>query len=477
MSRTLKIGKTLPNGKPFTLPLDAVAQTFACIGIRGSGKTTTVKRIAEQMCKAGLPWIAFDPVGVWWGLRANKDGSPSDLPVVVFGGKHGDIPIGKGDGKRVARAVVRENICAVIDVFRESKAFWRTFLADMCLELMELEPEEPRHIFIEEAPEFVPQKGRYDLTARTKEAVERLIRLGRNQGYGATLISQRSATVDKDVLSQCENLIVMRSTGRHDRKALQEWVDEKDEDGTNISLEGLAQLQAGEAYFWSPAWLEQFDRVKIHEAETHHPGKTRKVGAAKAKPVTMGNVGDFVERLRGQLEFAEAEEDEAKPKSRGAAKSSPSVERATAKAAVKATEGLKNQINDLTSEVTRLREENRRLKSVADRTSAAEAALSNTRKALQPLYEGLHGLFAETPTNGAPAVDMDVWDPWLAKAGKRGARKMLTILLEKPELTKQQLATLSGVAMKGGTFRGYLSWLRSNGLIRTDGDRVVLQTP
>lgn len=476
MSRALKIGKTQPSGNAFTLPLDAVAETFAVIGIRGSGKTTTVKRIAEQMCKTGLPWIAFDPVGVWWGLRANKDGSPSNLPVVVFGGKHGDIPIGRGDGKLVARAVVRENVCAVIDVFRESKAFWRTFLADLCLELMELEPEEPRHVFIEEAPEFVPQRGRTDLTARTKEAVERLVRLGRNQGYGATLISQRSATVDKDVLSQCENLIAMRSTGKHDRKALQEWVEEKgDEDAA--ALDGLSKLQAGEAYFWSPAWLQRFDRVKIHEAETFHPGRTRRVGAAKAKAVNLGDVGDFVDRLRGQLELAAVESEGAKPKHRGKSKAPASAELATAKAALKATEGLKAQIEDLTGEVTRLREQNRRLQAAADRTKAAEAALSKTRKALQPLYEGLHGLYAEAPDDGTPIIDMEVWEPWLAKAGKRGARKMLTILLEKPELTRQQLATLAGVALKGGTFRGYLSWLRSNGLVRTEGNRVFLLTP
>ena len=476
-SPSLDIGILDATGQKFTLPLDAVAETFAVIGIRGSGKTTTVKRIAEQMCKAGLPWIAFDPVGVWWGLRANKDGSPSNLPVVVFGGKHGDIPINKGDGKLVARAVVRENICAVIDVFRESKAFWRHFLAEMCLELMELEPDEPRHVFIEEAPEFVPQKGRTDLTQRTKEAVERLIRLGRNQGYGATLISQRSATVDKDVLSQCENLFVMRSTGKHDRKALQEWVDENAEGG-EAALGGLSKLESGQAYFWSPAWLKQFDLVKIHEAETHHPGKTRRVGAAKTKIVTMGDVGDFVERVQGQLDLAAVEVDEAKPKRSRAPRDDASAGRAVAKAALKETEGLKAEVEKHLAEVTRLREKCRRLEPLADEAKAARAALERTRKALQPLYDGLRGLYAEAGTGGGGgAVDMDVWEPWLAKAAKKGARKMLTLLLERPELTKQQLATLAGVSMKGGTFRTYLSWLRSNGLVRTDGDRVVLLEP
>ena len=91
MKSHLELG-TLMSGKKFTLPLDLVTRTLAIIGIRGSGKTVAATVLAEEMCEAGLPWVALDPVGVWWGLRVNPDGTPGGYPVVVLGGEHADLP-------------------------------------------------------------------------------------------------------------------------------------------------------------------------------------------------------------------------------------------------------------------------------------------------------------------------------------------------------------------------------------------------
>src|SRR5574342_544263 len=108
------------------LPVEILVQTLAIIGIRGSGKSTTARVLAEELHAAGLPWIAVDPVKVWWGVRAGRDGSSSGgLPVVVFGGKNGDISIGKDDGKKVAEAIIESNVCAVIDLSLLSKTAWR----------------------------------------------------------------------------------------------------------------------------------------------------------------------------------------------------------------------------------------------------------------------------------------------------------------------------------------------------------------
>lgn len=64
MKRELEIG-TLDSGTRFDLPIDFVVHTLAIIGIRGAGKTVAATVIAEEMCEAGLPWVAIDPVGVW----------------------------------------------------------------------------------------------------------------------------------------------------------------------------------------------------------------------------------------------------------------------------------------------------------------------------------------------------------------------------------------------------------------------------
>jgi DNA-binding IclR family transcriptional regulator len=43
-------------------------------------------------------------------------------------------------------------------------------------------------------------------------------------------------------------------------------------------------------------------------------------------------------------------------------------------------------------------------------------------------------------------------------------------------ISKQQIATLAGFAMKGGTFQTYLGELKRNGWITTDGDKHIVAT-
>ena len=490
----LKIG-TKADGKPFTLPLDAAVQTFAIMGIRGSGKTSTACVLAEEMCRANLPWIAFDPVGVWWGLRANRDGKAGGHPVVVFGGQHADLPLHKNAGAQVAEALVNEAVWAVIDLSQESKRFWHTFVTDFCLRLMSLNPAVPRHLFIEEAPEFAPQRTKVDLTARCKEAVERLVRLGRNRGYGCSLISQRPATVDKDVLSQCENIFVLRTVGAHDRKALYEWLSEKQAgDAARPDFPAFSSLPSGTAYFWSPSWLQLFERIQVRERETFHPGATRKIGRLAPQADAMADVGAFVEKLGRQFAVIQAKEEAAgilkTPK--GKRLDVPSHERMAGElldmplAEVRRlTEATANggspvtlddpRVVDLDRTVAQLRQE-----ILMTRAEAAEAnrRLVAVRKVLEPQFLALKGLFALVEISAAEAgtVDRGIYEPWLAKAGQRGARRrMLEVMIERREATRSQLATLASISPRSGPFRSYLSWLKTNGLVNVEGEMVRLQ--
>ena len=76
--------------------------------MRGSGKTTTGVVLTEEMVKPGLPVVVFDPVGVWWGLRASADGKGIGLPVLIAGGYQGDVPLAAEAGDALARLVVEE---------------------------------------------------------------------------------------------------------------------------------------------------------------------------------------------------------------------------------------------------------------------------------------------------------------------------------------------------------------------------------
>ena len=75
MSAELHIGRAL------SLPLQAVTSTFTLLAVRGAGKTNLGRVIAEEMFAAGLPFVAIDPVGSWYGLRSGRDGSRDEIRI------------------------------------------------------------------------------------------------------------------------------------------------------------------------------------------------------------------------------------------------------------------------------------------------------------------------------------------------------------------------------------------------------------
>jgi hypothetical protein len=79
------------------------------------------------------------------------------------------------------------------------------------------------HVVLEECQLIIPQfVGRDD--ARMVGIWEEIVRLGRNYGIGVTMITQRPQSVNKEVLTQTECLLVLQVNGVPERKALKEWI-------------------------------------------------------------------------------------------------------------------------------------------------------------------------------------------------------------------------------------------------------------
>jgi uncharacterized protein len=191
------------------MPINAATKTFAILAKRGAGKSYTGAVMAEEFYKAGIPFVVFDPIDVWWGLRLSEDGKGKGLPVVVFGTHNADIKIDRDMGKRIAQAIVKKNVSVVISTFGMPKVAQRHLIAEFAEELLNIN-NTPRHIFIEEAHEFVPQRvmgGMSNVFSR----VEALVTLGRNRGIGVTMLNQRAATLNKDVLTQIDTLLAFRN--------------------------------------------------------------------------------------------------------------------------------------------------------------------------------------------------------------------------------------------------------------------------
>lgn len=290
------IGTTI-DGKAFSLPAEAVTETFAELAKRGTGKTYLAHVLAEAMMDAGHFIVALDIMGVWWGLRA--DGKGPGYPVLIIGGEHADIPIDPSGGKFVAQFLVNERVSTVIDLSQLGEAEMRRFAADFLSELYRRN-RLPVHLFVEEADEFAPQSNFTSDQAKVLGAMQRVVRRGRSRGIGCTVITQRSAVLNKSVLTQAETLIALRTPAPHDQKPIREWIDvHGTPEEREVVMKSLATLPTGTCWVYSPSLMGCLTQVKVREKRTFDSSATPKPGQAVAKPKSVADVD--LNKLSGQM--------------------------------------------------------------------------------------------------------------------------------------------------------------------------------
>lgn len=288
--------------KELALPLDAATQTFAFLAKRRVGKTYAASVLAEEMHEHGLPWVALDPTGAWWGLRAGADGRAKGLPVVIVGGAHGDVPLERGAGAVIADLVVDHPGWYVLDFsLTESGAAACQFAADFADRLYRAKARQtaPLHVFVDEADQFIPQRPQPG-EQRMLGAWEALVRRGGVRGLGVSLITQRAAVLNKNVLTQVECLFILQTTGPQDRAAVLDWAKGH---GTREQVEQLdasmASLGRGRAWVWSPSWLDIFQQVTIRERRTFNSSGTPEVGSRRLTHPAFAPVD--LEALKGRI--------------------------------------------------------------------------------------------------------------------------------------------------------------------------------
>jgi hypothetical protein len=299
--------KKLHISPDLSLPVEAVTQTFAILAKRGVGKTYTALVMVEELLKAELQTVVADPVGVCWGLRSSADGKAAGFPIVVLGGEHADVPLEATAGETVADFIIESGQSAVLDLSLFRKGEQTRFMTDFSERLYH-KNRRPLHLLLDEADAFAPQKPMRG-QERMLGAVEDLVRRGRARGIGLTLVTQRSAVLNKDVLTQVEVMVALRTISPQDLKAMEAWITvHGTPEQQQEMMESLPSLPVGTAWFWSPGWLDVFQRVKVRKRETFDSSATPKVGDAKAIPKRLAevNLDELRARMAATIEQAKA---------------------------------------------------------------------------------------------------------------------------------------------------------------------------
>lgn len=470
----LTIG-TGADGKKFTLPLDFVTQTAAILARKRVGKTYTASVIAEEFAEEGIPFVVLDPTGAWWGLR-------SHYPVVILGGGHGDVPLEPTAGKVIADLVTEQPGFYIIDLSQTvSNAEQDRFAADFAERLYRAKEKHrfPLHLFVDEADAFAPQRP-FPGQQRMLGAFEAIVRRGGIRGLGMTLITQRPAVLNKSVLTQAEMLVVLQMTGPQDQDAVDDWVKRNGtKEQRDTMMASLASLQVGEAWVWSPSWLQCFEQIKVRARRTFNSSATPKAGEKIVTPelsaIDLAKLGkqiaDTVERakendpkeLRAEIARLKAEAGRKTP-----APPPPPAEKVPLltteqderlKWLEQQFDAIGNQLVTVAKDIVAVRSMQATWAKRGERATWAHMPGGKT----YPVNDAARRVFtqASSPSNGS-----------LPKA----ERAILTCLAQFGACSKAKVAAITGYAVTGGGFNNALGALRSSGYINSGEPIEITET-
>jgi hypothetical protein len=467
------------------LPLDFVTQTQAILAKKRVGKTYTAKVQAEELLKANQQIVAIDPTGAWWGLKSSADGKHEGFSIAVFGGEHADVPLEETAGETLATALVEQRFSAILDLSLFRKGQINRFMAPFLETLYRLN-REAMHLFVDEADSIAPQKP-FGEEARMLGAMEDVVRRGGIRGIGTTLITQRPAVINKNVLTQCEILCALRIVHHKDIDAIHEWIAvHGDEVIAKEMIASLPALPTGEAWFWSPGWGDIFKQVKIRPLETFDSGSTPKAGEVKRTAKVLATVdlaklgqqiAATVQRVKDndpkelRRKIAELQK---QAQSKVAGPDEQAINRAVQQAVSRVEHGYRDQVQKLSGQISRMQNA---FIAIA-KQSASFADIDIPLATIELPRASVSYAQAQVPKPVArPIVKRKQAEPVCDLTGPEqrilnAIAWLNSIGVADPQLTA--VAFLAGYTIGGGAFNNPKGALRSKGLVEYLGERIRL---
>jgi hypothetical protein len=429
---------------------DYASQGNAILGIRDSGKSYTATAVAEQLMTAGIPIVAFDPIGVWRNLRHAGTGQGFEIILI---GDDGEAPISPDTAEGLIRHAMKTKASIIFDLYsmKLSKADWRR-VVERCVRVLLYENKShgPRHVFLEEAAEFVPQmltREYFDVYAE----IEKLVRMGGNAMVGITLINQRAEQVNKAVLELCACLILHAQKGRLSLTALGKWLDFGDKKQSGLIIRQMPLLEQGECFVWAGG-TDSPVRTKVPPKQTFHPNRRAHTTPGRLMPAAHLMKGyeaaQPAKAAKSKIEWVEPTK---------------AAEPERVEVPVFA-EGDLAKLDLLRTEMMEA------VRTLARTTADMDVLLKKTDEAVKRASRVSEQRTLPTATRTAPS-------PYTG--GKKtiegkGPQKILAVLASRHPLrvTQAQLGTICG--FRPGTMRTYMPGLRGGGLIDENKDGLCL---
>lgn len=190
---------------PFTKG-DFRGESLAVLGKKGSGKSTTVQVLVEELLEGPVPFplVLIDPQDEYYGLTERYD------ILVVGRSPHASVPLDPLKAGALAEFSLTRGIPLILSLYGYSEEERFTLLASFFKRLWVLEEQmkKPYMVICEEAHKYLPQQGKTPVS----DILADIFLLGRKYGLGTILATQRSAKIHKDTISQSGIFVLHKVT-------------------------------------------------------------------------------------------------------------------------------------------------------------------------------------------------------------------------------------------------------------------------
>jgi len=421
----------------------------------GGGKSWLIRRLLEQS-HGKVQQIVIDLEGEFSTLREKFD--------YILAGKNGDTPAEPHSASLLGRRLLELNVSAIIDLYElpqyERKRFVKLFLEALV--------NAPKHLWhpvlvvIDEAHVFAPEKGQSEAMG----AVIDLATRGRKRGYCAVLATQRLSKLHKDAAAECNNKLIGRTGLDIDRKRAAEELGFTSKEATLA----LRQLEPGEFFAFGPAISPEVTKVQIGSVTTSHPKAGDRILTEPTPPTDkiksiLSKLADLPEEAATEartIEDLKAQNRELQhklilaQKSQSAAPTQEQINRAVTQAIAQKERAITGERHHYEQALKMAQDKLTRIAALA---AGNDLDLTQTKA-------------PDTPVIATEPVSQPPTD----KPIVGGALRMIQTLASRYPMTftKSQLATLSKMSPRSGSYGTYLSLLKSRGFIQIERNQVTI---
>lgn len=289
------IKTTLEIGPDFGIPAHDWAHDVI-LAASGFGKSYLAGVMTEEILECGGLVVIIDPEGENYTLAER-------YPLLIVGGDHATVGLNldeasREDIDRIMETVLSDGVSVIFDLSeRTQKAQRELFtLIGGSLFTMQDKPElrRPVKFIVEEARLFAPQSktGLPVVNDETCLSVfENIATRGRKRGINMLLATQRPASINKDILSQCNRWWFGGMQSEQDCKALKPHLEE-----AGVTAEEIKALPKGAGQFYF-ATNGETQKIQTRKRKCKHGGSTPTVDVDAIRPATRAQLQASLKHL------------------------------------------------------------------------------------------------------------------------------------------------------------------------------------